>query len=214
MKAQTKEKLFTAWCMILIFILVFHFCMTLIYNAPDNPITYYYDGMIQTYMAPIFIQNWRLFAPNPISTNNYLWVRGYSERSDGEESFTEWVNVSTPLVEEFHHNRFTPLRLALAQTTTAVVETLNKHSKDEDAYKQEIKAAIDGESDYPFEIVILKNTSSMVLHQKYNQHYDKIHMRIYINEFADYYDYITGDETAEESMLDLPLMPYAEVTGL
>lgn len=99
------------------------------YNAPANPISYNYNQVLQSYMNPIFKQNWRLFAPNPVSTDNKILVKGYYHDSRNVEKESEWIDVSNALITKLHNNRITPLRLAVAQATTSSVEVTNKYQK-------------------------------------------------------------------------------------
>ncbi|PEP56168.1 DNA-directed RNA polymerase subunit beta, partial [Bacillus toyonensis] len=52
-----------------------HFAITLIYNTPSNPIKAKYNKQLSAYMDPIFTQNWRLFAPAPVTTNSKFFVK-------------------------------------------------------------------------------------------------------------------------------------------
>lgn len=68
-----------------------HLSATFFYNAPANPVSQRYAKQIQWWMDPLFTQNWRLFAPNPISEN--VTVQGRASLSpDGR--VTEWVDLS------------------------------------------------------------------------------------------------------------------------
>lgn len=52
-----------------------HLSATFFYNAPTNPVSQRYVKQIDWWMDPLFTQNWRLFAPNPISENVTVQVR-------------------------------------------------------------------------------------------------------------------------------------------
>lgn len=43
------------------------------------------------YLHPFFTQNWRLFAPSPVSSDRTFWVQGQYEE-DGELQTTEWLD--------------------------------------------------------------------------------------------------------------------------
>ncbi|GAA0437630.1 hypothetical protein GCM10008934_28770 [Virgibacillus salarius] len=81
-----------------------HFLFTAIYLAPFNPVKAKFGFIINGYMEPLFSQNWRLFAPNPASTNNQFLVR--AELANGET--TEWINLTSFMIEKNYKNRFTP----------------------------------------------------------------------------------------------------------
>src|SRR6185437_2966569 len=48
---------------------IVHLAATFLYNAPANPVSQRYARSVNWWMEPLFSQNWRLFAPNPISEN-------------------------------------------------------------------------------------------------------------------------------------------------
>jgi Family of unknown function (DUF5819) len=68
-----------------------HLAATFLYNAPANPVSQHYAKQIQWWMEPLFDQNWRLFAPNPISENVTVQARA-SLSADG--AVTGWFDLS------------------------------------------------------------------------------------------------------------------------
>jgi len=238
-----KNKLFIAWCTVLTIILLVHFSITTLFNSPVNPITYKYHHIIESYMTPLFVQNWKLFAPNPISSNTNLLVKGLYTEGDGEEKETKWLNVNELLVKKLQSNRLTPLRLSVAQISSSMIETMNEVSKDQaekielteqttsekehfpnkleeesdeaPSYVELVEEAIEGEGIYPRELIILRGASSEALYSKYNRHFDEIIIKINVERFPDYFDYITEEDTETENMyITLPKMPYVSVSDL
>ena len=68
-----------------------HLSATFFYNAPTNPVSQRYSKQIQWWMEPLFTQNWRLFAPNPISENVTVQARA----SLAPNGFvTGWIDLS------------------------------------------------------------------------------------------------------------------------
>jgi hypothetical protein len=72
-------------------LLAVHLAATFLYNAPANPVSQRYSKQVDDWMNPLFQQNWRLFAPNPISENIEILARA-SLASDGQA--TEWFDLS------------------------------------------------------------------------------------------------------------------------
>ena len=72
-------------------VVVVHLAATFLYNAPANPVSQRYTKQVNWWMQPLFSQNWRLFAPNPISENVEVDARA-SVVPDGRT--TGWVNLS------------------------------------------------------------------------------------------------------------------------
>lgn len=78
--------------------------MTAIYVLPFNPVKNNLSAAINTYMTPLFLQNWQLFAPDPLSSTVYIYVQAKDEQ--GNES--SWVDISSQLYDYNHKNRFSP----------------------------------------------------------------------------------------------------------
>lgn len=96
---------------VLIFVLAFHFTMTLIYVSPLN------NKIVNAYMEPLFLQNWKLFAPDPKKVSYTVYVSAeYTER-DGEVRSSRWMDMTSPLIEKNHSKLFSevhrPLRSQL-----------------------------------------------------------------------------------------------------
>lgn len=96
---------------VFIFLLAFHFTMTLIYVSPLN------NKIVNVYMDPLFQQNWKLFAPDPKKESYTVYVSAeYTER-DGEIRSSSWMDMTSPLIEKNHSQLFSevnrPLRSQL-----------------------------------------------------------------------------------------------------
>ncbi|WP_432357034.1 DUF5819 family protein [Sporosarcina sp. UB5] len=231
-----KNKLFVIWYLFLSIALLIHFSITILYNSPVNPITYKYYPAIQSYMQPLFNQNWKLFAPDPVSNNHKLLVKGYYKGENGKENETQWIDVTELLVTELHKNRLTPLRLAVAQITTSTIETVNKYATDQmkaeasvtedntqkgisdndrPSYEELINHAINGDGAYPRELIVLRGASSNALYKTFGRHFDEIIIRINIERFPDYYDYIMEEDVEIETIyIQIPKIPYKEISEL
>ncbi|WP_027954895.1 DUF5819 family protein [Halobacillus kuroshimensis] len=85
-------------------VFVFHLVITALYLTPFNPVKAKYSFAVNAYMEPLFSQNWRLFAPNPASTNNQFMVR--AQFADGGTS--DWLDLTTFMIDKNQANRFTP----------------------------------------------------------------------------------------------------------
>ncbi len=68
-----------------------HLSATFFYNAPTNPVSQRYAKQLHWWMDPLFTQNWRLFAPNPISENVRVQARA-SLTPDGH--VTDWIDLT------------------------------------------------------------------------------------------------------------------------
>jgi hypothetical protein len=67
------------------------FAASFLYNAPSNVISKAYATQISWWMTPLQLQNWELFAPNPLSENVEVDARA----SIGPAAaVTPWLNLS------------------------------------------------------------------------------------------------------------------------
>ncbi len=56
-----------------------------------------------TYLSPMFTQNWRLFAPNPIAEDRRILFQGSYRAADGTQKQTEWVDWTDVELDLIHH---------------------------------------------------------------------------------------------------------------
>lgn len=56
-----------------------------------------------TYLSPMFTQNWRLFAPNPIAEDRRILFQGSYVAADGTLKQTEWVDWTDVELDLVHH---------------------------------------------------------------------------------------------------------------
>jgi predicted metal-dependent hydrolase len=73
-----------------------HMFFTAVVNVPYAELKYgpLPGRAADAYTRPFFIQNYRIFAPNPASENRSLWVRAWVEDASGQRSETEWINAT------------------------------------------------------------------------------------------------------------------------
>ncbi|BAK18150.1 DNA-directed RNA polymerase, beta subunit/140 kD subunit [Solibacillus silvestris StLB046] len=114
-----KKKI--AFFLLITVIFVFHFSMTALYVLPFNPLASKYNHQIQSYMNPLFTQNWQLFAPNPLSQSIYVNVQ--IKDTEGQES--KWIDFTTPLLEANHKNRFSPVNTIVRLGQSAYLQSVH-----------------------------------------------------------------------------------------
>lgn len=86
-------------------LLAMHFVVTFLFNAPSNPIKQSVSGEVNGYMRPFFQQNWSLFAPNPISSEDTFEVRArIVDAQTGAERVTDWVSATEYEWALVHHS--------------------------------------------------------------------------------------------------------------
>ena len=85
-----------------ILFLVLHFTITLIFCTQDKLDLPKLSYAANKYCYPLFIQNWKMFAPNPPTKNkkiNYRFIYTDSTKS-------EWFNLGEGVLKKFQSNRF------------------------------------------------------------------------------------------------------------
>jgi hypothetical protein len=90
-------------------ILVFHFSAIAFSLMIENPIGYVYKKEIKAYVDPLFTQNWNLFAPNPIASNQTLLLR-FTMYNNGDSTKTEWLDIKKNIHDERKRNFWSPLQ--------------------------------------------------------------------------------------------------------
>lgn len=81
-----------------------HLGMTFLYVAPTNVLSRQYESAVKGYMAPEFVQNWKLFAPEPLHTNTRVEARAELRRPDGSVTTSEWIDVSAQDIEDTRYS--------------------------------------------------------------------------------------------------------------
>lgn len=73
-----------------------HMFFTAVVNVPYSELKYgpLPGRTADAYTRPFFVQNYRIFAPNPASQDRQLWVRAWIEDDAGERVETEWTNAT------------------------------------------------------------------------------------------------------------------------
>jgi hypothetical protein len=82
---------------------VIHLAMTFLVNAPSNTVSTRYAPQINKWIYPWFDQNWRLFAPNPLSENVTIETR---VASDCGKTVSPWYSLTAIDQAAILHNPF------------------------------------------------------------------------------------------------------------
>lgn len=73
-----------------------HIALTAVFNVPSTEVKYEAlpGRAADAWIRPYFVQDYRIFAPDPASADRNLWVRAWVETPDGERVETKWVDVT------------------------------------------------------------------------------------------------------------------------
>ncbi|GEM_PF-780092 len=207
-------------------VLIVHFGFTMAYLTPLNPIKLrVYDSII-AYMHPFFVQNWHLFAPDPVKDTRVLTVACRLRNPDGSTSVTAWADISTPLRQARYRNRFTPAdRLDRPQSSAVHAifnrdETLNTLLKRRTEEPSEYNTLVD-------ELVEIdareRENGVLLLNRIASAHCDRLYghgrteavqVRIVVLRFPRFSQRHLPDEAGELSYILLDWAPYEEVAPL
>lgn len=89
--------------------IVFHYLIVALHVLPRNPVSVLHSELIRSYVEPVFVQRWSLFAPSPpLANDRYLLQVSVRSRSTSLEHLTDWFDVATPLLRRLHKNPLSP----------------------------------------------------------------------------------------------------------
>ncbi|MDM5451877.1 DUF5819 family protein [Peribacillus sp. YIM B13482] len=126
-----KKIILVIFPIILSLVTLFHFVIILFHVMPLNPLSNKYSHIIDGYTYPLFVQNWHLFAPEPISSNRIIQMK---TQTNGENS--EWIDITTPFIDGNHKNYFSPYN-RISRLSSGVIQQL--FEEDEITLKYEEK---------------------------------------------------------------------------
>ncbi|WP_346654966.1 DUF5819 family protein [Bacillus thuringiensis] len=95
-----------------------HFCLIALYVMPKNPISNEMSPVVNSYINPIFTQNWHLFSPNPLVRNDIVYMQ---LQFKGSSTPSDWFDITTPMIKKNYENYLSPMnrlvRIPLTATT-------------------------------------------------------------------------------------------------
>ena len=78
-----------------VLLLAVHMIFTAIFNAPSSEIRSSSAWRLANgYIQPYLVQDYKIFAPEPIDSDRQLWVRAWVETPDGERVTSPWINAT------------------------------------------------------------------------------------------------------------------------
>lgn len=110
-----------------------HMFFTFVVNVPSSQIKYDVlpGAAADAYVRPYLVQNYRIFAPNPISEDRQLWVRAWIEDESGERVETEWINTTAvELIDPYRRVLRKQLTIVGAEAFMDAYRALNEQQKE------------------------------------------------------------------------------------
>lgn len=83
---------------------VLHFTLVAVSLLPDGAVPSRLHAAAQAWVAPLFVQSWWLFAPDPPSLERVAEVRGI----DGDGRGSAWLSLTAGVVRELSESRLSP----------------------------------------------------------------------------------------------------------
>lgn len=93
---------------LLLLVLAAHTLATFAYLTPVNPVKLRISRWLYAYMHPVFQQDWRLFAPDPVKDTRTIEIKCRVLAADGRSFETGWTDITTPYWEAHYRNRASP----------------------------------------------------------------------------------------------------------
>lgn len=79
-----------------------HFTAVILHVWPQATLSKKYAGEVHAYVWPEFKQNWRMFAPNPLSANVEIHARAELRQPNGASTTTGWISLTARDIEDTH----------------------------------------------------------------------------------------------------------------
>ncbi|TPQ20780.1 DUF5819 family protein [Streptomyces sporangiiformans] len=96
-----------------------HFALAAFSQAPTTPFKVRYFDQAKRYLEPYFLQNWMLFAPDPLADDRGVLAR--AECRDGQ--VTDYYDVTSRYVRTAQASRFFPSRMS--RLVSAPMQSIN-----------------------------------------------------------------------------------------
>ncbi|NUP31361.1 MAG: hypothetical protein HOV66_26590 [Streptomycetaceae bacterium] len=83
-----------------------HLLFVTLHVAPESRASRKYAGATDSWIYPLFEQNWRLFAPNPLNLNIRVNARAQVRAADGSVTETPWIDLTGDDIDHIRGNPF------------------------------------------------------------------------------------------------------------
>lgn len=110
-----------------------HMFFTFTYNMPSDTIkNSLLPGTVATnYMQPFFVQDYKIFAPDPAGSDHQLWVRAWVKDPQGRPETTEWINVTAVEISDRSRKILRKqLSIVGAERLMGAYQSLNEEQRD------------------------------------------------------------------------------------
>ncbi|HEY5835611.1 DUF5819 family protein [Streptomyces sp.] len=118
---------------LLVGVSLLHTFLLFLHVAPPNQISQRYARQIQSWVYPLFEQNWRLFAPEPESSVPQISARTVRTSPDGSQRISGWFDLTAVDNAGVRHNPF-PSHITQNMLRRAWIGYLESHGNSDVSY--------------------------------------------------------------------------------
>ncbi|WP_449062647.1 DUF5819 family protein [Planomonospora algeriensis] len=113
-----------------------HAAMTFLFVSPDNYLGIAGRSLVESYMRPVFGQNWQLFSPDPVESDMGMLVRANLAGPSGKKSQTQFLDVTSLNLDKVLHSPVPDRTARMASTIltlyTQQVSVMRRELAEED----------------------------------------------------------------------------------
>lgn len=183
----------------------------LVLTGPTNALSIRAQGVTHAVMRPHLDQNWRLFAPTPVSDERGLLMRAWRA---GEDAPTAWVDITSPAIASSRalgpfsprtarvissglqmYFQPSPLQLLALEQAQRRGEPAPDHDDEElsPAQQRYMQRALD----------LLHRFAAHEAHSRWPRDVTEVQIRIVVHEFPSFSERARWDELGEVRTIDL-----------
>lgn len=206
-------------------LLGFHFTMTTLHAGPTSVLSLQVAPLTSRYMLPFFVQNWHLFAPNPINVDRGLLVRARLRDGAGNTVVTPYYDLTTPAMHHVQTSRLLhskgPHMISSAISSLKHVDPAAAALRQRLAQRRAAQCPPPGCRSprlTPHErakrqegLTLVRGLASAAALQRWGRGVERIQVRVVTHEFPPY-SQRSSSELGEVHHRDLAWMPVREVT--
>jgi hypothetical protein len=158
-------------------------------NLPQNFVALELRQQVGAYMQPLFSQNWKFFAPTPVSDDITVVARVRRCAHPGQCHESSWYAVSTPLLDSVKRNRLSSLGVIQIMLDNAAIEYRNSAIASDAAYvvshgrRQRLRAVLPYRVNPVSAEVLLRTCAAAIRLREPDIRFDDIQVALYIYEF-------------------------------
>jgi hypothetical protein len=112
-----------------------HLVLVFLHVAPGNLVSQRYERQINSWVFPLFEQNWRLFAPNPESVDRQISVRTRHISPEGDAVVSRWFDL-TALDNEAVRHHIAPSHTAQNTLRRAWTSYVEMHGTSDESHSE------------------------------------------------------------------------------